>query len=88
MDLKKGKHFTPTEEDSTFFKRRKSETINKELFPGKFVVSLLFLFSNVQKIPLWLSSIRQQFDIFWKLLENLQGKVCDEDHICEDIKTT
>ena len=41
MDLKKGKHFTPTEEDSTFFKRRKSETINKELFPCKFVCFLV-----------------------------------------------
>ena len=74
MDLKKGKHFTPTEEDSTFFKRRKSETINKELFPGKFVVSLLFLFSNVQKIPLWLSSIMQQFDIFLETFRKFAGK--------------
>ena len=41
MDLKKGKHLTPTEEDSTFFKRRKSETINKELFPCKFVCFLV-----------------------------------------------
>lgn len=60
----------------------------KNYFLVNLFVSLLFLFSNVQKIPLWLSSIMQQFDIFWKLLENLQGKVCDEDHICKDIKTT
>ena len=41
-------------------KRRKSKSINKELFPGKFVS--LFLFSNVGKIQLWLSSVIQQFD--------------------------
>lgn len=45
----------------------------KNYFLVNLFVSLLFLFSNVQKIPLWLSSTRQQFDIFWKLLENLQG---------------
>ena len=60
MDFRKRKDFTPKKEDSTFSKRRKSKSINKELFPGKFVS--LFLFSNVGKIQLWLSSTIQQFD--------------------------
>ena len=37
MDFKKRKDFTPKKEDSTFSKRRKSKSINKGLFPGKFV---------------------------------------------------
>ena len=60
MDFKKRKDFTPKKEDSTFSKRRKSKSINKELFPGKFVS--LFLLSNVGKIQLWLSSSIHQFD--------------------------
>ena len=60
MDFKKRKEFTPKKEDSTFSKQRKSTSINKELFLGKFVS--LFLFSNVGKIQLWLSYTIQQFD--------------------------
>ena len=53
MDFKKRKGFTPKKEDSTFSKRRKSKSINKELF----------LFSSAGKIQLWLlSSTIQQFD--------------------------
>ena len=37
MDFKKRNYFTPKKEDSTFSKRKKSISINKELFPGKFV---------------------------------------------------
>ena len=60
MNFKKRKGFTPEKEDGTFSKQRKSKSINKELFPGKFVS--LFLFSNVGKIQLWLNSTIQQFD--------------------------
>ena len=61
MDFKRRKEFTPKKEDSTLSKQRKSTSINKELFLGKFVS--LFLFSNVGKIQLWLSSTIQQFDL-------------------------
>ena len=44
MDFKKRKDFTPKKEDSTFSKRRKSKSINKELFPGKFVCFFVSLF--------------------------------------------
>ena len=44
MDFKKRKNFTPKKEDSTFSKRRKSKSINKELFPGKFVCFFVSLF--------------------------------------------
>ena len=37
MDFKKRNYFTPKKEDSTFSIRKKSISINKELFPGKFV---------------------------------------------------
>ena len=58
MDFKKRKDFTPKKEDSTFSERGKSKSINKDLFPDKFVS--LFLFSNVGKIQLWLNSTIQQ----------------------------
>ena len=60
MGFKKRKDFIPKKEGSTFSKQRKSKTINKELFPGKFVS--LFLFSNGGKIQLWSNSTMQQFD--------------------------
>ena len=59
MDFKKRKDFTPKKEDNTFSKQRKSKSINKEPFRGKFVS--LFLFSNSGKITLCLSSTIQQF---------------------------
>ena len=62
MDFKKKKDFTLKKEDSTFSKQRKSKSINKELFPSKFICFSLFLFSNVGKFQLWLSSTIQQFD--------------------------
>ena len=37
MDFKKQKHFTPNKKDSAFSKRRKSKSINKELFRGNFI---------------------------------------------------
>ena len=46
MDFKKWKDFTPKKEDSTFSKRRKSKSINKELFPGKFVCFFVSLFKR------------------------------------------
>ena len=46
MDFKKRKNFTPKKEDSTFSKRRKSKSINKELFPGKFVCFFVSLFKR------------------------------------------
>ena len=58
MDFKKREDFTPKKEDSTFFEWGKSKSINKDLFPDKFVS--LFLFSNVGKIQLWLNSTIQQ----------------------------
>ena len=61
MDSKKRKDFTPKKEDSTFSKRRKSKSINKELFPGKFVCFFVSLF-KLGMFPLWLSSTIQQFD--------------------------
>ena len=56
MDFKKRKDFTLKKEDGAFSKRRKSKSINKELFVS------LFLFSKVGKIQLWLSSSIEQFD--------------------------
>ena len=44
MNFKKRKGFTPEKEDGTFSKQRKSKSINKELFPGKFVCFFVFLF--------------------------------------------
>ena len=42
MDFKKQKHFTPKKEDSAFFRRRRSKSINKELFRGNFIWGLKF----------------------------------------------
>ena len=63
MDFKKRKDLTPKKENSTFSKRRKSK-LNRSI-KSYFLVSLfvsLFLFSNVGKIQLLLSSTIQQFD--------------------------
>ena len=46
MDFKKRKDFTPKKKDSTFSKRGKSKSINKELFPGKFVYFFVSLFKH------------------------------------------
>ena len=46
IDLKKRKDFTPKKEDNNFSQRRKSKTINKELFPGKFVCFFVSLFKR------------------------------------------
>ena len=46
MGFKKRKHFTPKKEDSTFSKRRKSKSIDKELFPGKFASFFVSLFNR------------------------------------------
>ena len=75
MDFKKRKDSTPKKEDSTFSERRKNKSINKELFPGKFVS--LFLFSNIGKIQLWLSSSTiHQFDF---------KNICKEKSVIETI---
>ena len=37
MDFKERKDFTPKKEDTTLSKRKKSKSINKELFRGKFI---------------------------------------------------
>ena len=44
MNFKKRKGFALEKEDGTFSKQRKSKSINKELFPGKFVCFFVFLF--------------------------------------------
>ena len=46
MDLKNRKDFTSKKTDNTFSKRRKSKSINKELFLGKFVFFFVFLFKR------------------------------------------
>ena len=46
MDLKNSKDLTPKKEDSTFSKRRKSKTINKELFPFTFCLFPWSLFKG------------------------------------------
>ena len=50
MDFKKRIGFTPKKEDSTFSKRRKSKSINKELFPVKFVCFFVSLFKRRERI--------------------------------------
>ena len=71
MDFKKRKDFTPKKEDSTFSKRRKSKSINKELFRGKFVS-----FFKRRKNP----ALVKFYNTAVRLLEHLQGKVCDGGH--------
>ena len=75
MDFKKRKDFTPKKEDSPFSKRRKSKSINKELFPGKFVCFFVSLF-KLRKV----SALVKFYNTAVRLLEHLQGKVCDGDH--------
>ena len=75
MDFKKRKDFTPKKEDSPFSKRRKSKSINKELFPGKFVCFFVSLFKR-RKV----SALVKFYNTAVRLLEHLQGKVCDGDH--------
>ena len=74
MDFKKRKYFTPKKEDSTFSKRRKGKSTNKELFPGKFVCFFVSLFKR-RKV----SALVKFYNTAVRLLE-LQGKVCDGDH--------
>ena len=75
MDFKKRKDFTPKKEDSTFSKRRKSKSINKELFPGKFVCFFVSLFKR-RKV----SALVKFYNTAVRLLEHLQGKARGRDH--------
>ena len=75
MDFKKRKDFTPKKEDSTFSKRRKSKSINKELFPVKFVCFFVSLFKRRKD-----SALVKFYNTAVQFLEHLQGKVCDGDH--------
>ena len=76
MNFKKRKDFTPKKENSTFSKRRKSKSINKELFRGKF---LCFFFVSLFKCRKD-SALVKFCNTAVRLLEHLQGKVCDGDH--------
>ena len=75
MDFKKWKDFTPKKEDSTFSKRRKSKSINTELFPGKFVCFFASLFKHRKD-----SALVMFYNTAVRLLEHSQGNVCDVDH--------
>ena len=75
MDFKKRKTLPPKKEESTFSKRRKSKSINKELFPGKFVCFFVSLFKRRK-----FSALIKFYNTTVRLLEHLQGKVCDGDH--------
>ena len=68
--------FTPEKEESTFSKRRKSKSINKELFPVKFVCFSVSLFKRRKDSAL----VVKFYNTAVRLLEYLQGKVCDGDH--------
>ena len=73
MDFKRRKYITP--KDSTFSKERKSKSINKELFPGKFVCFFVSLFKRRR-----VSAQVKFYNTAVQLLEHFQGKVCDGDH--------
>ena len=73
MDFKRRKYITP--KDSTFSKERKSKSINKELFPGKFVCFFVSLFKRRN-----VSAQVKFYNTAVQLLEHFQGKVCDGDH--------
>ena len=75
MNFKKRKDFTPKKEDSTFSKRRKSKSINIELFPGKFVCFFASLFKRTKD-----SALVIFYNTAVRLLEHSQGNVCDVDH--------
>ena len=75
MDFKKWKDFTPKKEDSTFSKRRKSKSINTELFPGKLVCFFASLFERTKD-----SALVMFYNTAVRLLEHSQGNVCDVDH--------
>ena len=75
MDFKGRKDFTPKKEDSTFSKRRKSKSINTELFPGKFVCFFASLFKRRKD-----SALVMFYNTAVRLLEHSQGNVCDVDH--------
>ena len=75
MNFKKRKDFTPKKEDGTFSKRRKSKSINTELFPGKFVCFFASLFKCMKD-----SALVMFYNTAVRLLEHSQGKVCDVDH--------
>ena len=72
MDFKKRKDFTPKKEDSTFSKRKKSKSIHKELFPGKFVCFFVSLFKVLSLVKFYNTAVRR--------LAHLQVKVCGGDH--------
>ena len=77
MDFKKRKDFTPKKEDSIFSKQRKS----KELFPGKFVCFFVSVFKR-RKV----SALAKFYNTAVRHFECLQGKVCDGDHLSNNVK--
>ena len=68
MDFKKRKDFTPKKEDSTFTKRRKSKSINEELFPDKFVC----FFVSLEAVPRRCSVKK----VFLEISENSRENTC------------
>ena len=68
MDFKKRKDLTPKKEDSTFSKRRKSKSINKELFPGKFVCFFVSLEAVARRC-----SVKK---VFLEISKNSQENTC------------
>ena len=76
MDFKNRKGFTPKKEDSTFSKRRKNKSINKELFPVKFVCFFVSLFKlrkdSALVVKLYNAAVRP--------IEYFLGRIYDGDH--------
>ena len=81
MNFKKRKGFTPEKEDGTFSKKRKSKSINKKLFPGKFLCLFVSLFKRRE-----VSALVKFCNTAVRLLEHLQRKVYIGDHISNNIK--
>ena len=75
MDLKKRKGFTPKKGTTLSLNEEKVNRLIKSYFLVSLFVSL-FLFSNVGKIKLWLSSTIEQFDF---------KNICREKHVMETI---
>ena len=77
MDFKRRKDLTPKKENSTFSKRRKSK-LNRSIkshFPGKFVCFFVSFFKRRKD-----SAVVKFYNTAVRLLEHLQGKVCDGDY--------
>ena len=70
MNSQKRKHFAPKKEDSWLM---------------GLILSSCFSFQTRTDLVLVKSSTMQQFDVFWKLLENLQGNNCDGNHFSESL---